>query len=71
VTADLARANELIAEDYPAAFTHAPDFTYVAPKGMRGVVLPQVTAPSDRFATIATWYRYTHYVWPFLQSPNE
>jgi ABC-type transport system substrate-binding protein len=71
VTADLARANELIAEDYPAAFTHAPDFTYVAPKGMRGVVLPQVTAPSDRFATVATWYRHTHYVWPFLQSPNE
>lgn len=67
VAASLAEVNELIAADYPAAFTHSPDFVYIAPRGMKGVVLPQITAPSDRFATIATWHRYTQAVWPFLQ----
>jgi len=31
--ADLERINDLIAADYPAAFTHAPDFLYTVPSG--------------------------------------
>src|SRR3990167_5205115 len=53
VTADLARAAELIAADYPAAFTHAPDFLYAVPKDVKGIVLPQIASPSDRFATVS------------------
>ncbi|HYE23399.1 MAG TPA: peptide ABC transporter substrate-binding protein [Candidatus Paceibacterota bacterium] len=55
-----------IASDYPAAFTHAPTFVYAAPRGMKGIELPQIGAPSDRFATAASWYRNTQEVWPIF-----
>lgn len=61
---DLAKLNALIKKDYPAAFTHAPDFLYAVPAGLRGVVLSKVASPSDRLATIAHWYRRTEFVWP-------
>jgi ABC-type transport system substrate-binding protein len=66
LTTDLAQIDTDIAADYPAAFTHAPDFLYTVPKGLAGVVLPQITSPSDRFATVATWYLRTEEVWPVL-----
>lgn len=64
--ADLAEVSELIASDYPAAFTHAPDFLYAIPNSVHGVRLPQIAAPSDRFATVRTWYRNTEEVWPIF-----
>jgi peptide/nickel transport system substrate-binding protein len=63
---DLAQINTLIAADYPAAFIEAPDFVYAVPNDLKGVILPQITAPSDRFANVANWYRRTESVWPFL-----
>ncbi len=66
LTQDLEKIDTLVAADYPAAFTHAPDFLYTVPKGLQGVVLPQITSPSDRFANVATWYIRVERVWPFL-----
>lgn len=63
---DLAKVSNLIASDYPAAFTHAPDFLYAIPNSVHGVRLPQIASPSDRFATVATWYRNTEEVWPIF-----
>jgi peptide/nickel transport system substrate-binding protein len=65
-TQDLSQLNQLIAQDYPAAFIESPDFVYAVPKDLKQVILPQITSPSDRFATVATWYRRTESVWPFL-----
>jgi peptide/nickel transport system substrate-binding protein len=65
-TKELAQINNTIALDYPAAFIESPDFLYSVPTDLKGVILPQITAPSDRFATIASWYRRTVSVWPFL-----
>jgi peptide/nickel transport system substrate-binding protein len=65
-TKELQQISDTIASDYPAAFTHAPDFVYALPKNVGGVVLPQITTPSDRFATVATWHVETQWVWPFL-----
>ena len=65
-TADLQKIEDLIAADYPAAFIYAPDFTYAVPHDLKGVELPQIITPSDRFATAALWYRGTDAVWPFL-----
>lgn len=62
----LREVNTLIAADYPAVFTHAPFFVYHVPKEMRGVYLGNISSPSDRFLTIAFWYRNTEWVWPFL-----
>ncbi|MDD3531464.1 MAG: peptide ABC transporter substrate-binding protein [Candidatus Pacebacteria bacterium] len=64
--ADLQKIENMVAADYPAAFIYAPDFTYAVPADLRGVVLPQIITPADRFATVASWYRSTDSVWPFL-----
>jgi peptide/nickel transport system substrate-binding protein len=64
--ADLQKIEDDIAADYPAAFLYAPDFIYAVPKDLKGVELPQIITPSDRFATVASWYRVTDMVWPFL-----
>lgn len=62
----LEEASQKIAEDHGALFTHTPYFTYAVPPDLKGVILPVITTPSDRFATVSTWYRRTHYVWPFF-----
>lgn len=62
----LAEADAAIAADYPAAFTHAPDFLYVVPAKMRGVKLGEIASPSDRLASLPRWYTETESVWPFL-----
>ena len=64
--ADLQKIEDTIAGDYPATFLYAPDFIYTVPRGLQGVALPQITTPSDRFATVALWYRVTDAVWPFF-----
>jgi len=61
---DLQKIEDTIAADYPAAFIYAPDFTYAVPSDMRGVLLPQIVTPADRFASVASWYRVTDAVWP-------
>lgn len=66
--ANLQKIEDMIAADYPAAFIYAPDFAYTVPAGLKGVVLPQIITPSDRFAGVAGWYRATDEVWPFLAS---
>ena len=64
--ADLQKIEDLVAADYPAAFIYAPDFTYAVPEDLRGVKLPQIITPADRFATVAKWYRATDSVWPLF-----
>jgi peptide/nickel transport system substrate-binding protein len=66
--ADLARANELIAADYPAAFTHTPDFLYSVPGDLQGLALTRVSSPSDRFQSARYWYRRTELIWPFFNT---
>lgn len=63
---DLQKIETLVAADYPAAFIYAPDFTYAVPRDLKGVALPQIIVPSDRFASVASWYRVTDAVWPFF-----
>jgi len=63
---NLQKIEDIISADYPAAFIYAPDFIYTVPNDLRGVILPQIITPSDRFATVATWYRLTDAVWPFF-----
>ena len=63
---DLQKIENIIAADYPAAFIYAPNFIYTIPKDLRGVTLPQIIVPADRFAAVASWYRSTDAVWPFF-----
>ncbi len=65
-SANLQKIEDTIASEYPAAFTHAPDFVYAVPEKLKGIVLPQITTPSDRFAEVRRWHLGTELVWPFL-----
>ena len=58
------KLNDIIAKEYPAVFIESPDFAYTLPEEMGGVVLPQITTPTDRFIGIEQWYRRTENVWP-------
>jgi peptide/nickel transport system substrate-binding protein len=66
--ADLGKIESDIAADYPAAFIYAPDFVYAVPQSLKGVTLPQISTPADRFASAGSWYMRTQSVWPFLTS---
>ena len=68
---DLQKIEDTVAAEYPAAFLYAPDFTYTVPNDLQGVALPQIITPADRFATVASWYRLTDAVWPFLVPNNN
>ena len=64
--ADIQKIETAVAADYPAAFIYAPNFIYSVPSDLKGIELPQIITPADRFATVASWYRLTDAVWPFL-----
>lgn len=68
---EIQKASELIAGDYAAIFTHTPYFLYAVPNDLRGVILPEITTPGDRFATVSRWYRKSVYVWPFFTGASE
>lgn len=70
-SADLQKIEDIIAAEYPAAFIYAPNFTYAVPSDLKGVILPQIITPSDRFATAASWYKVTDAVWPFFVSDTS
>jgi peptide/nickel transport system substrate-binding protein len=70
-TSDLQQIENDVAADYPAAFLYAPDFTYAVPKDLRGVELPQIIVPADRFANVASWYLMTDSVWPFFVNKDR
>ncbi|KKW30908.1 MAG: Extracellular solute-binding protein family 5 [Candidatus Uhrbacteria bacterium GW2011_GWD2_52_7] len=46
----------LIAEDMPAIMLYQPKYTFALASKIRGVDVPSVTVPSDRFADVETWY---------------
>jgi len=70
-TDNLQKIEDIISADYPAAFIYSPNFTYAVPDNLRGVELPQIIVPADRFATVASWYRSTDAVWPIFVSKSR
>ncbi len=49
--------------DLPALFLYSPDFIYVVPRELKGFSLGDLTAPSERFLEINSWYLETDKVW--------
>ncbi len=54
--------NEL-SKDNPAIFLYTPDFIYVTPKSVKGIVLKKIMNSSERFLGITDWYIKTDSVW--------
>ncbi|MEK7545825.1 MAG: peptide ABC transporter substrate-binding protein [Patescibacteria group bacterium] len=53
----------VLAEEVPAAFLYSPSYTYPMPAELRGFTGERVASPSDRFATVTSWYLETARVW--------
>lgn len=64
-----AKYQELASEinkDQPAIFLYQPDFLYAVPKDLKGVYLPVIASPANRFAQVSKWYFKTDRVWPIF-----
>jgi peptide/nickel transport system substrate-binding protein len=53
----------VLAEQLPAAFLYSPTYTYAIPVGLKGFSGSWVNSPSDRFASVTSWYVQTARVW--------
>jgi len=56
-----------IANDAPAAFLYSPDFLYIVPEALHGVVPKYIGTPSDRFLSVYNWYVETDTVWSIFR----
>lgn len=54
--------------DVPAVFLYSPDFLYLVPDKIQGIALGQISAGSERFAGVSSWYIETDRIWNFLLS---
>jgi peptide/nickel transport system substrate-binding protein len=55
--------SNIVKDEVPVIFLYSPDFIYVKPKNVSGIVLPTITTPTERFSKIYSWYVYTENVW--------
>lgn len=53
----------ILTEQQPAAFLYSPSYTYAMPADLKGFAGSRVNNPSDRFATITSWYLETARRW--------
>ena len=54
---------DIFYEDMPAVFLYSPKFIYVVPKKIKGLQLPALEMPHERFAGILSSYIKTKRVW--------
>ncbi len=52
-----------IRSDTPAVFLYSPDFIYLIPKKVKGIMLERSIIPSERFLDLHNWYIDTEKVW--------
>ncbi len=55
-----------IKADVPAVFLYSPDFLYLVPDKIQGISLGQISANSERFDGVQSWYIETDRIWNFL-----
>jgi len=61
---------EEVISDLPAFFLYSPDFIYVLPSQVQGVVLRGTSLPSERFLHVFNWYKETDRVWNFFKESS-
>lgn len=52
-----------VQKDIPAVFLYSPNFIYVVPENLKGVVPENISTPSERFLSVYNWYLKTDTVW--------
>jgi len=66
----LAKYQELLLEmskETPAVFVYSPNFIYLLPERINGVLLGQLTVPAERFLDIHRWYIEKNKVWKIFK----
>jgi peptide/nickel transport system substrate-binding protein len=54
---------ERLVESVPALFLYSPSYTYATRSPVHGAAIDALPLPSERFATISSWYVKTRRVW--------
>ena len=54
------RIQKTVAYDTPAVFLVSPHYLYITTESIPGITIPFVSLPTNRFATITSWYVKTH-----------
>ncbi len=54
---------DILKKDIPAVFLYSPDFIYVASPEVKNIVTDTLSAPSERFNGVSSWYIETERVW--------
>lgn len=54
---------EILREEYPAAFLYAPTYTYAVSTDIKGITTARIVSPADRFNDIEGRYIKTKRVW--------
>jgi peptide/nickel transport system substrate-binding protein len=66
-----AQFEKIVREDVPAVFLYSPEFIYIVPKAVHGIDVKNLSASSDRFYGINTWYVTTDSVWKIFDSDTN
>lgn len=61
----------IVESDQPAVFLFAPEFLYVAPKRVQGILLGALTTPAERFLNVHEWYTDTERVWDIFTDKTD
>jgi len=57
------RFREILAAEAPAAFLYGPTYTYAVSADVKGFGGGRIASPSDRFASVTSWYLKTKRAW--------
>lgn len=60
-----------LAKNASVAFLYAPDFIYLADRGIHHMILPPIAVTSDRFGLIYQWYIEENRVWRIFSPDQE
>ena len=53
----------ILVSEIPAIFLYTPNYDYVINNQVKGVSIPRIVSPSDRFTSLPDWYLKTKWVW--------
>jgi len=56
-----------VENDAPATFLYSPDFIYIVPQTLEGIIPEYIGTPSDRFLAVYNWYLETDTVWSIFR----
>jgi peptide/nickel transport system substrate-binding protein len=54
---------DILITELPAIFLYSPNYDYIINNQVKGVNMPRIVSPADRFNSLPDWYLKTKWVW--------